>query len=62
MAGSFGACDPTARPTVSPDGRFVIYNVAEEGELREQLRVRGLDGRGDRPLLGHGDAVHAVWN
>jgi Tol biopolymer transport system component len=46
-------------PTVSPDGRFIVF-VAEDGE-RQRLMVRPLDGSGDRPLLKSGDGLMPVW-
>jgi len=46
-------------PRVSPDGRFVIYVYDDEG--RQQLRVRTIDGRKDRPLIWNGDAITPVW-
>ena len=48
-------------PSVSPDGRFVAY-VSDIGEQRQQLRVRALDGSGDRPLVSHGDGNAPAWN
>jgi len=46
-------------PTVSPDGKFVVY-VAEE-EDREQVRIRGMDGTGDRILIEGADGTLPVW-
>jgi dipeptidyl aminopeptidase/acylaminoacyl peptidase len=46
-------------PRVSPDGRFVVYVYDDEG--RQQLRVRTIDGRKDRPLIWNGDGVTPVW-
>jgi Tol biopolymer transport system component len=46
-------------PRVSPDGRFVAYVADDEG--RQQLRVRTIDGRKDRPLIWNGDGVTPVW-
>lgn len=46
-------------PTVSPDGRYIVY-VSEEG-TRQQLRVRRADGTGDRPLLEGADGGDPVW-
>jgi dipeptidyl aminopeptidase/acylaminoacyl peptidase len=46
-------------PTVSPDGRFIVY-VSHVGE-RQRLMVRALDGSGDRPLLRDGDGLIPVW-
>jgi Tol biopolymer transport system component len=48
-----------ATPTVSPDGRFVVYVLKEED--RDRLRLRRMDGEGDRPLLEHGDGTVPVW-
>jgi Tol biopolymer transport system component len=45
--------------TVSPDGRYVAY-VAEK-DMRRSLRIRRLDGGGDRPLLETGDGLFPVW-
>lgn len=47
-------------PSVSRDGRWVVYEV-EEGD-RQSLRVRSLDGSADRPVLLDGDALIPVWN
>ena len=46
-------------PALSPDGRYVVYVSFEVG--REALRIRQVDGKGDRPLLegAHGSAP--VW-
>jgi dipeptidyl aminopeptidase/acylaminoacyl peptidase len=46
-------------PRVSPDGRYVIYVYDDEG--RQQLRVRTIDGRRDRPLIWNGDGITPVW-
>ena len=46
-------------PTVSPDGRFIVY-VAEDEE-HQRLMVRPLDGSGDRQLLQDGDGLMPVW-
>jgi dipeptidyl aminopeptidase/acylaminoacyl peptidase len=46
-------------PSVSPDGRYVAYVYDDEG--RQQLRVRTIDGRKDRPLIWNGDGVAPVW-
>jgi dipeptidyl aminopeptidase/acylaminoacyl peptidase len=46
-------------PRVSPDGRFVAYVYDDEG--RQQLRVRTIDGRKDRPLIWNGDGVTPIW-
>jgi Tol biopolymer transport system component len=46
-------------PSVSPDGRFVVYVYDDEG--RQQLRVRTIDGRKDRPLIWNGDGITPVW-
>ena len=46
-------------PTVSPDGRFIVYVAEESGYQR--LMVRPLDGSGDRPLLKDGDGLLPAW-
>ena len=46
-------------PRVSPDGRYVVYVYDDEG--RQQLRVRTMDGRKDRPLIWNGDGITPVW-
>jgi hypothetical protein len=46
-------------PRVSPDGRYVVYVYDDEG--RQQLRVRTIDGRKDRPLLFVGDGIAPAW-
>ena len=49
-----------ARPTVSPDGGFVVY-VASEERLRRHLYLRRFDGSGDRILFADGDGEFPVW-
>lgn len=46
-------------PAVSPDGRFLVYVSFESG--RERLRIRRIDGKGDRPLLEAADGASPVW-
>lgn len=46
-------------PAVSPDGGFVAYVSELEG--RSYLRVRRMDGTGDRVLLDEGDGAWPVW-
>lgn len=46
-------------PTVSPDGLYVAY-VAEQDD-RQQIRVRGMDGSGDRLLIEEADGTLPVW-
>jgi Tol biopolymer transport system component len=46
-------------PSVSPDGRFIVY-VSEADEY-QRLMVRPLDGSGDRPLLKEGDGLLPAW-
>lgn len=46
-------------PAVSPDGNFVAYVSELEG--RSYLRVRRIDGTGDRSLLDEGDGAWPVW-
>jgi hypothetical protein len=46
-------------PAVSPDGNFVAYVSELEG--RSYLRVRRMDGTGDRALLDDGDGTWPVW-
>jgi Tol biopolymer transport system component len=46
-------------PSVSPDGRFVVY-VGEVGGL-DQLFVRRIDGSGNRILLDIGAAFAPAW-
>lgn len=46
-------------PTVSPDGRYVAYVAIEEH--RQRLRVRRIDGSGDRPLPLDGDGAEPAW-
>jgi hypothetical protein len=48
-------------PSVSPDGRLVIFVGQEKDSVRERLFVRGFDGRGDRPLLDRDEASHPTW-
>jgi Tol biopolymer transport system component len=55
----WGSQGDEVTPTVSPDGHFVAY-VLKEGD-RDRLRLRRMDGRGDRPLLEHGDGAVPVW-
>jgi hypothetical protein len=49
-----------SRPSVSPDGRFVVY-VAAEAPPRQNLYLRRFDGSGDRILFADGDGEHPVW-
>ncbi len=46
-------------PAVSPDGNFVAYVSELEG--RSYLRLRRIDGTGDRALLDDGDGAWPVW-
>lgn len=46
-------------PRVAPDGRYVVY--VSDDEARQQLRVRTIDGRKDRPLIWNGDGITPVW-
>jgi Tol biopolymer transport system component len=46
-------------PTVSPDGNYVAY-VGEQDD-REQIRIRGMDGSGDRLLIDGADGTLPVW-
>lgn len=52
--------DDESHPAVSPDGSYVAYVVSDDND-RERLRVRRLDGSGDRPLVTDGDASVPVW-
>ena len=47
------------QPSVSPDGRYVAY--VAESKQRQTLRVRRLDGSGDREILDKGDASSPAW-
>lgn len=46
-------------PAVSPDGRYVVYVAAREG--RHALRIRRMDGGGDREFFETGDGLMPVW-
>ena len=46
-------------PSVSPDGRFVVYVREETGQ--DRLFVRRMDGTGDRILLDAGAVFTPVW-
>ena len=46
-------------PTVSPDGSYVAY-VSEQDD-RQQIRIRGMDGSGDRLLIDGADGTLPVW-
>ena len=46
-------------PSISPDGRFVVY-VGESTGL-ERLFVRRMDGTGDRSLVDTGAVFSPVW-
>lgn len=46
-------------PAVSPDGRYVAYVAEDSG--RRTLRVRRMDGGGDRPLFDAGDGMLPAW-
>jgi Tol biopolymer transport system component len=47
-------------PTISPDGRYVVY-TSSEAPPRVHLYVRRLDGSGDRILFADGDAEFPIW-
>ncbi len=47
------------QPSVSPDGRFVVY--VAESKQRQTLRVRRFDGSADREVLDSGDAASPAW-
>lgn len=49
-----------ARPSLSPDGRLVVY-VASEDPPRRHLYLRRFDGSGDRILFADGDGEYPVW-
>ena len=49
-----------ARPTLSPDGRLVVY-VASEAPPRRYLYLRRFDGSGDMILFADGDGENPVW-
>lgn len=49
-----------ARPTLSPDGRFVAY-VSSEALPRRYLYLRRFDGSGDMILFADGDGENPVW-
>jgi hypothetical protein len=51
--------DDQYEPALSPDGRYVVYVSLEVG--KESLRIRRLDGRGDRPLLEGAHGSSPVW-
>jgi Tol biopolymer transport system component len=46
-------------PSVSPDGRFIVYVGKSTG--LERLFVRRMDGTGDRILLDVGAVFSPVW-
>lgn len=46
-------------PTVSPDGKFIVYTVEEEDRLR--LYIKRFDGSGERVLFSDGDGWLPVW-
>ncbi len=48
-------------PSVSPDGRFVVFVGQERESTRERLFLRGFDGRGDRPLLEREEGAQPTW-
>jgi dipeptidyl aminopeptidase/acylaminoacyl peptidase len=48
-------------PSVSPDGRFVVFVGLEKDSTRERLFVRAFDGRGDRALLEREEATQPAW-
>jgi Tol biopolymer transport system component len=55
-----GGPDEERDPSVSPDGAYVAYVVRDPSE-RERLRIRRIDGSGDRPFVTSGDASSPVW-
>ena len=50
-------------PTVSPDGRWVLYNRKDRHPAGTQYWIVGLDGTDDREVLNFGDEadVSATW-
>jgi dipeptidyl aminopeptidase/acylaminoacyl peptidase len=50
-------------PTISPDGRWVLYNRKDRHPAGTQYWIVGLDGTDDRELLNFGDeaSVSATW-
>jgi hypothetical protein len=48
-------------PSVSSDGRFVVFVGQEKDSVRERLFVRGFDGRGDVPLIDRDEGSHPIW-
>jgi len=46
-------------PTISPDGQYVAY-MAEAND-RQQIRIRAMDGSGDRLLIEDADGTMPVW-
>jgi hypothetical protein len=55
-----GGPDEERDPSVSPDGAYVAY-VVNDPSQRERLRIRRIDGTGDRPFVTSGDASTPVW-
>jgi hypothetical protein len=49
-----------SRPSLSPDGRYLVY-VASEEAPRRHLYLRRFDGTGDRILFADGDGEYPVW-
>lgn len=47
------------QPSMSADGKYVAY--VAESKQRQTLRVRRLDGSGDREILDAGDASSPAW-
>jgi dipeptidyl aminopeptidase/acylaminoacyl peptidase len=48
-------------PSVSSDGRFVVFVGQEKDSVRERLFVRSFDGRGDVPLIDRDEGSHPTW-
>jgi dipeptidyl aminopeptidase/acylaminoacyl peptidase len=48
-------------PSVSSDGRYVVFVGQEKDSARERLFLRSFDGRGDVPLLDRDEGSHPIW-
>ena len=59
--GTFGASPAEPQPTLSPDGRQLVY-IASAGDFKNHLWVRALDSVSARPLPGTQSADLPFWS
>ena len=59
--GTFGAAPTDPQPTLSPDGRQLVF-IASAGDFKNHLWVRALDSVSARPLPGTQSAESPFWS